>query len=570
MNNNIKLRGAKEAHVKIIPLGGLREVGKNITVLEFEDEIIIIDCGMTFPDSDRIFGVDIVYPDLTYLIENKNKIKGLLVTHAHEDHIGAIPYLLQRVNVPIFATEFTNRVITNKLKEHKLDKAASLTNIVPGRGVKLGSFHAEFIHVNHSIPGAVAIAINTPVGCIMHTGDFKIDTTPVGEDSVIDLQRFAEYGIEGVKLMLCDSTNAEREGMTVSESTVRKSIFDIFRAHQDKRITVSTFASNVHRLQTIIDASIENGRKIAVTGRSMINMSDVAGETGHLQIPEAFKIPISDVSKYKNEEVTILTTGSQGEAMAALSRMSAGEHKDVKLDKHDLVILSSHTIPGNEGPVNTVLNRLIELGVTLITDMDYKIHASGHAYAGELRLMHRLVQPEFFVPAHGEYKHMVAHKQLAIDMGMHKSDIIIARNGSVLYLYEDGIEQKGNVKASELMLDKGGLMQELHPGIIKERKYMAADGALFLTIKTCLSCDGEDTHTVERLSIASKGFTSHIDMELVIGKIEDLINRDIASVKLNPKKISEHKKKITASIQKYIYNKLKKHPLIVIDLEEIE
>ena len=419
----------KTNKLKIIPLGGLREIGKNITVIEYKDDIVVIDCGMLFPEDDML-GIDIAIPDITYLIKNKSKIRGILLTHGHEDHIGGLPYFLKELNVPVYGTRLTLGLLDNKLKEHNLNNKVNLVQVKAGDKLKLGSFSIEFIRTTHSIPDSVAIAINTPVGMVVHTGDFKIDFTPINEET-IDLHRFAELGRKGVLVLLADSTNVERPGYTMSERTVGDTFNDIF-SKAEERIIVATFASNIHRIQQVINAAEKYGRKVTVSGRSMINTLNVACELGYIKMEEGTLIDINDMNKYKNNELVILTTGSQGETMSALSRMAFSEHKKIQLVPEDTVVVSASPIPGNEKTVFKVINRLIEIGTKVIYESLADVHVSGHACQEELKLMHTLLKPKFFIPVHGEFRHLKRHAELAMELGMPKENIFIANNGDVI------------------------------------------------------------------------------------------------------------------------------------------
>ncbi len=415
---------SKTDKLKIIPLGGMGEIGKNITVFEYKNEIIIVDCGMTFPE-DEMLGVDIVIPDATYLFKNRNKIKGLFITHGHEDHIGAIPYVLKKLNIPIYGTRLTLGLLANKLKEHKLDKV-EMNVVKHGDTIEMGSFKVEFIKTGHSIPDASALAITTPVGIIIHTGDFKIDFTPISGD-VIDLARFAELGSQGVLALMSDSTNVERPGYTMSEKSVGNSFNDIF-AKSDSRIIVATFASNIHRIQQLINAAEFHDRKVILSGRSMLNTTTVSYDLGYLQIKDGTLIDINDMNKYDNNQLCLIMTGSQGEPMSALTRIANGEHRKISLYPDDLVVLSASPIPGNEKTVSKIVNKLIEKGIHVIYEALAEVHVSGHACQEELKLIQTLVKPKFFIPVHGEYRHLKLHAEIAEDLGTPKENIFIMEN----------------------------------------------------------------------------------------------------------------------------------------------
>lgn len=424
MINRTKIK----SKVKVIPLGGLGEIGKNLTVFEYEEEIVIIDCGMSFPD-EELLGIDIVLPDITYLLSNKDKIKGFFITHGHEDHIGGLPYILKQINVPIYATKLTLGLIESKLQEHNMISDCTLNMVKPGDMIETGNFKIEFIRTNHSIADSVSIALHTPIGVIVHTGDFKIDLTPIDRE-VIDLQRYAQLGKKGVLLLMADSTNATRAGYTMSEKTVGEALDNLF-TKADGRVIVATFASSVHRVQQIANASIKYGRKIAFSGRSMERISEVAMSLGYLFIPEEIVIDLNDIKKYPNNKITIITTGSQGEPMAALTRIASGNHRSIQIEKGDMVIISSTPIPGNKKAVSNVIDDLTEKGAEVIYEAIEDIHVSGHACEQELRLIHALLKPKFFVPVHGEYMHLLSHSKIAENMGMNKSNIFILEIGNV-------------------------------------------------------------------------------------------------------------------------------------------
>lgn len=428
--------------LKVFSLGGLNEIGKNLYVLEYEDDIILIDCGIAFPDDDML-GIDLVIPDITYLERNADKVRGILITHGHEDHIGAIPYVLRSLNVPIYATRLTLGILENKLNEHRLMKSAQLHTVEAGDKVRLGCFEAEFIHVNHSIADACAIAVRTPVGVVIHTGDFKLDVSPI-DGEMMDLTRLGEYGREGVTLLMCESTNVERSGYTPSERKVGGQLDSIFMSHKDKRIIIATFSSNVHRVQQIINTAAKYGRKVAVTGRSMINVVGAAVRLGYMEVPENVLIDLNDIGRYKPEQLTIVTTGSQGEPMSALYRMAFSDHNQVELTSNDLVVLSSHAIPGNELLVGKIINEMYRRGVNVYHE-DEEVHVSGHACREEIKLMHALTKPKFLMPIHGEYRHLMQHKELAEFMGMSADRIFVCDIGQVLELDGESCKRGGTV-----------------------------------------------------------------------------------------------------------------------------
>ena len=452
VQESIFKRNSKES-LKIIPIGGIEEIGKNMTVFEYGDDIIIVDCGVAFPE-DEMLGIDLVIPDFTYLEKNKNKIKGLVITHGHEDHIGSIPYFLKQVNVPIYATKLTCGLIENKLEEHHLVNSTKMKIVAPGQTIVLGRMKVEFIRSNHSIPDSVALAIHTPVGTVIHTGDFKIDYTPI-DGSIIDLGRIAELGNKGVLALLSDSTNAERKGFTMSERSVGEVLDKLFMTR--KRIIVATFASNVHRVQQIVNSAVENKRKIAVCGRSMINMIETAVRLGYIKAPSNLFIDIDMISNYTDEQLVIITTGSQGEPMSALTRMANGEHKKVTLSQNDLVIISATPIPGNEKFVGKVIDDMMKIGVEVVYSSLMDVHVSGHACQEEQKLMIALAKPKYFIPVHGEYRHLIAHIETAKQLGYTDKNTFIMQNGRVLELNKEDARFSGTVPVGKIMVDGLGV-----------------------------------------------------------------------------------------------------------------
>ena len=441
----------KKSKLKIIPLGGLHEIGKNITVFEYEDEIIVVDCGLSFPEDDML-GVDLVIPDITYLEKNVDRIKGLVITHGHEDHIGGVPYLLKKINIPIYATRLAAGLIRNKLEEHKLLRSTKLIEVMQGQTIKLGkNFKVEFIRSSHSIPDSVMLAITTPAGTVLHTGDFKVDYTPI-DGKVMDFGRIAELGNKGILALMSDSTNAERKGFTMSESSVGE-VFDKLFLHCTKRIVVATFASNVHRVQQIVNSAVKYGRKIAVCGRSMINMIDTARELGYIECPENIFIDIDMIKNYPDDQLVIITTGSQGEPMSALTRMAAGDHRKVTITPNDLVIISATPIPGNEKFVSKVIDDLMQIGAEVVYSSLEAIHVSGHACQEEQKLIFALAKPKYFIPVHGEYRQLIAHSETAQSMGIKKENIVMLSNGRVLEIDESGIGFNGSVPSGRILVD---------------------------------------------------------------------------------------------------------------------
>ena len=485
--------------LRITPLGGLGEIGKNITLYEYGEDMFLVDCGMSFPDEDMP-GIDIVIPDFSYVVKNVDKIKGLCVTHGHEDHIGAIPYLLKECNIPIYGTALTVGLIEGKLAEHKLLDSAKLNVIKPGDSIKLGQFEVEFIHVNHSIPDAVGLAIRTPAGLVVQTGDFKIDTTPI-DGEVIDLGRFAELGKSGVLALLSDSTNAERPGFTASERIVGESFANLFKKAENKRIIVATFSSNIHRVQQIIDEAVRCGRKVAVSGRSMQNVVQVASELGYLSVPDGVLIDIDMIKKYVPEQLVIITTGSQGEPMSALHRMAFGDHRKVEIGTRDLIIISATPIPGNEKLVTKVINELMKLGAQVVYEKMYDVHVSGHACQDELKLMLDIVKPKFFIPVHGEQKHLVKHAGLAALVGVPEENTLIAANGKVIELTESSMKVVETVPAGSVLVDGFGV-GDVGNVVLRDRKHLAEDGIIVVAI----SVDSVTREVLSGPEVISRGF----------------------------------------------------------------
>lgn len=551
--------------VKIIPLGGLGEIGKNLTVFETENDIIIVDCGMSFPEGEDMLGVEIVLPDITYLEMNKDKIRGLFITHAHEDHIGGIPFLLKKINIPVFGTKLTLGVLEHKLVEHKIAKKTKCQLIKSGQTIKMGDFELEFIKVNHSIPGAIAIAMRTSAGLFVHTGDWKIDLTPVNGD-VIDLTRFGELGKEGVKLLMCDSTNAERPGFTRSEKDVSNSLNELFVKYSTKRITVATFSSNIYRIQSVVAAALKHKRKIAVTGKSMLNITDVAMELGYIKIPEKSLIDIEEVNDYPPNKVVIITTGSQGEPMSALYRMAFSEHKVVSFDENDIIILSSHTIPGNEKLVNTIVNKIAERGIPIIQDNAATVHVSGHACEEELKILHALIRPEYFMPVHGEMKHLLAHKKIAMDMGMSEDNIIIAKNGAVVSVNDDIVQITGEVPSGKVLIDGGSTMSDVGGVVLKDRKVLSHDGIIMIVT----AIDLQHKYILTGPDIVSRGFVYVKESDELISKIREISRKELQNCL--DKGITDWgdiKGHIRDGVSKYIYNKTRRNPMIIPIIESL-
>ena len=547
------------AKVRIIPLGGLNEIGKNITAIECGDDIIVIDCGFGFPDEDML-GVDLVIPDFTYLRENASKVRAIVLTHGHEDHIGGIPYLLREINVPVYGTLLTLGIIKNKLLEHKLPFEAMLNVVNAGDSIKLGtSFAVEFIHVNHSIADACALCISTPVGKLFHTGDFKLDLTPV-DGEVMDIIRLGELGKEGIALLMCESTNAERPGYTPSEKKVGKGLEYIFSTQNDKRIVIATFSSNVHRVQQIIDTSVRHGRRVAITGRSMLNVVGAATELGYMDIPEGALIDISEIKRFRPEEITIITTGSQGEPMSALYRMAFSDHREVTLGRSDVVILSSSPIPGNEKLISRIINELAKNGVTVLHDALMSVHVSGHACQEELKLVQALLKPKYFMPVHGEYRHLDANRHLALEMGMAERDIFISDIGKVLELSSRGARFVGNVPAGKVLVS-GNSVGEVGNIVLRERRNLSQDGLIVVVagvdLQLKLLISGPD--------VVSRGFVYVREAEQLMDEIKGVAMDSIYKYLDNTRAVDRValKTKLKDDISKFIYSKTKRRPMIL-------
>ena len=486
----------KASGLKIIPLGGLEQIGLNITAFEYEDSIIVVDCGLSFPE-DEMLGIDLVIPDVTYLRDNLDKVKGFMITHGHEDHIGALPYVLKEINVPVYATKLTMGIIENKLKEHELTDKTKRKVVKYGQPINLGKFRIEFIKTNHSIVDAAALAIYSPAGVVVHTGDFKVDYTPVFGDA-IDLQRFAEIGKKGVLALMCDSTNAERPGFTQSERTVGKTFDSLFSEHRDTRIIIATFASNVDRVQQIINSADKFGRKVVVEGRSMVNIIETASGLGYLNIPEQTLIDVEQLKNYPNEKTVIITTGSQGESMAALSRMASGMHKKISIVPGDTVIFSSNPIPGNEKAVTNVINELLMKGADVIFQ---DVHVSGHACQEEIKLLYTLLHPKYAIPVHGEYKHLKAQAKVVRELGIDKENIFILHSGDVLEISEEKAGVIGKVPVGAILVDGLGV-GDVGNVVLRDRQRLAEDGIIIVV----LALDSYNSQLVSGPDIVSRGF----------------------------------------------------------------
>ena len=554
---------AMKAGIKIIPLGGMGEIGKNLTVYEYENDIILVDCGMSFPD-EEMPGIDIVIPDFSYLVENKSKIKGLFVTHGHEDHIGAIPYLLREMNIPIYGTRLTLGLVEGKLREHKLFGGAKLFVTNPGEKVEAGAFTVEFIHVNHSIPDAVAFAIKCPAGVVVQTGDFKIDTTPI-DDQVIDLSRFAKLGSEGVLALLSDSTNAERPGYTSSEKLVGESFAHLFRKAGRNRIIVATFSSNIHRIQQIIDAAVSYNRKVAVSGRSMINVVSVASELGYLKVPENVLIDIESVKRYTPEQLVIITTGSQGEPLSALHRMASGDHRNVDIVPNDMIIISATPIPGNEKLVSKVVNELMKRGANVVYEKMYDVHVSGHACQEELKLMLSLVKPKYFIPAHGEQKHLYKHAMLAEAGGIDKDNILIANIGDVIELSRKSMKKSDTVTAGSILVDGLGV-GDVGTVVLKDRKHLSDHGIIVVAF----TVDSATREVVAGPEIVTRGFVYAKESEELLAQIKEIAEDAIERCYIqNIRDYNTIRMRVRDSVSRYLYENTRRSPMILPIILEI-
>ncbi len=547
----------KAAPLRITPLGGLDEIGKNITLYEYENDMFLVDCGMSFPDEETP-GIDIVIPDFSYLVKNKDKIKGLVLTHGHEDHIGAIPYLLKNFNLPIYGTRLTLGLVEGKLREHNLINTASLHTVKPGDVIRLGAFSVEFINVNHSIPDAVAVAVTTPAGVVVQTGDFKIDTTPI-DDQVIDLARFAELGSRGVLALLSDSTNAERSGFTSSERIVGESFSNLFKKAGNHRIIVATFSSNIHRIQQIIDEAVRCGRKVAVSGRSMLNVVSTAAELGYLKVADGVLIDIESISKYPPEKLVIITTGSQGEPLSALHRIGAGEHRNVNIIPGDMIIISATPIPGNEKLVSKVINQLMKRGADVVYEKMYDVHVSGHACKEELRLMMSIVKPRYFIPVHGEQKHLKKHAEIAKSVGIPEENILISTIGNVIELSDREIKIVDTVPAGRVLVDGLGV-GDVGSIVLRDRKHLADDGIIVITV-TMDSVSGE---VVAGPEVVSRGFVYVKESEELMANVNNIACDILERCYINRiRDFNGIKIKLRDGVSRYIYERTHRSPMIL-------
>ncbi len=553
----------KKSNLKIIPLGGLHEIGKNITVFEYENEIIVVDCGLSFPEDDML-GIDLVIPDISYLEKNVDKIKGLIITHGHEDHIGAVPYLLKKINIPIYATKLTAGLIRNKLEEHKLLRSTELHEVIQGQTISLGkNFKIEFIRSSHSIPDSVMLAITTPAGTVLHTGDFKVDYTPI-DGKIMDFGRIAELGNQGILALMSDSTNAERKGFTMSESSVGE-VFDKLFLHCTKRIVVATFASNVHRVQQIVNSAVKYNRKIAVCGRSMINMIETARELGYIDCPENIFIDIDMINNYPDENLVIITTGSQGEPMSALTRMAAGDHRKVKITPNDLVIISATPIPGNEKFVSKVIDDLMQIGAEVVYSSLEAIHVSGHACQEEQKLIIALAKPKYFIPVHGEYRQLIAHSETAQSMGIDKNRIIMMANGRILELNDHQAEFTTTVPCGRVLVDGLGV-GDVGSIVLRDRQHLSQDG-LIIIVLTMDSATGE---VVAGPDVISRGFVYVRESENLMDDVKSVVRHEIK--KCEERGIRDWgtiKSATRENLRDYIFMKTKRNPMIIPIIMEI-
>ncbi len=553
----------KKSNLKIIPLGGLHEIGKNITVFEYEDEIIVVDCGISFPEDDML-GVDLVIPDVTYLVKNQEKIKGMVITHGHEDHIGGIPYFLKQINVPIYATRLTAGLISNKLEEHKLLRSTDMHIIQQGDIIKLGNnFQVEFIRSSHSIPDSVMLAITTPAGTVLHTGDFKVDYTPI-DGQIMNFRRIAELGGQGILALMSDSTNAERKGFTMSECSVGD-VFEKLFMNCRKRIVVATFASNVHRIQQIVNSAVKYGRKIAVCGRSMINIITTAVELGYIKCPENIFIDIDMIGSYTDDQLVIITTGSQGEPMSALTRMAAGDHRKVKITPNDLIIISATPIPGNEKYVSKVIDDLMQLGAEVVYSALADVHVSGHACQEEQKLILALAKPKYFIPVHGEYRQLRAHQETAELMGIDKDDIFMLTNGRVLELNENEAKFTGTVPSGRVLVDGLGV-GDVGNIVLRDRQHLAQDGLIVIV----LTMDSQTGEVVAGPDVISRGFVYVRESENLMDDVKSVVRHEVSKCEeRGVRDWATIKSTVKENLRDYLFIKTKRNPMIIPIIMEV-
>ena len=552
----------EKAKVKIIPLGGVNEIGKNLTAIEYKNDIVVIDCGLKFPDED-MFGIDLVIPDITYLMKNKEKVSGIFLTHGHEDHIGALPYVLKQLNVPVYGTKLTLGIVETKLKEHGLLSSTELIRVKPRDVIRLNSVSVEFIKTNHSIADSVAIAVHTPLGVVLHTGDFKVDYTPI-DGEAMDFARFAELGKKGVLAMMADSTNVEKPGYTNSERIVGESLTRIFGKTKG-RIIIATFASNIHRIQQIIDAASVYGRKVAVSGRSMENIMNVAIELGYIEVDKDTLVSIDQINKYNNDQVVIITTGSQGEPMSALSRMAASEHRKVNIVEGDTIIISATPIPGNEKLVSKVINQLFKKGAEVIYGSQENIHVSGHACQEELKLMQTLVKPKHFIPVHGEYRHLKQHGELAIKLGLDSKNVVIPDVGDVIEVTRSGIKKNGSVVSGQIFVDGLGV-GDVGSIVLRDRQHLSQDG-LIIIVLTMDSATGE---VLAGPDIISRGFVYVRESENLMDEVKRTVQKELYKCEERGiKDWSTIKSSLKDGLRDYVFAKTKRNPMILPIIMEV-
>ncbi len=554
---------SKKPPIRAYFLGGLNEIGKNFTLYECQDDMVIVDCGMAFPDEEML-GVDLVIPDFTFVEKNRSKIRGVVITHGHEDHIGAVPYLLKKLNVPVYGTALTIGLIEGKLKEHGLTGSARLQVTPPGSHLQMGCMDVELIHVNHSIADAVALAIHSPAGTIVHTGDFKIDMTPA-EGAMIDLARFAELGKEGVLALLADSTNAERPGYTKTEQSVHNSLDSLFLRAEGKRIIVATFASSISRVQMIINCAVKYGRKVALSGRSMVNVMGIASELGYLHIPDGVLIDLNLINRYEPGQLVLITTGSQGEPMSALTRMAFSDHRQVAINPNDFIILSARPIPGNEKTVGAVVDELLKQGCTVIYESMYEVHVSGHACQEELKLMQALTRPKFFIPVHGEQKHLRKHAGLAMAMGIPEENIFIGHIGSVLEIQEDGIKQLADAPAGSVLVDGLGV-GDVGSIVLRDRKHLAEDGII---VAVC-TIEGDTGHVAAGPDIVSRGFVYVRESEALMDEARKVVYNTLEDcAKHRVRDWSALKQNVKDELSRFLYRKTQRSPMVLPIIMEV-
>ena len=556
-----KKKQEKGGTLKVIPLGGLGEIGKNMTVLEYGDDIIVIDCGMGFPDEDML-GVDLVIPDVSYLVENADKIRGILITHGHEDHIGAVPYILKQINVPIYGTRLSLGIIEGKLDENSPGYDPELYTVEAGDVISLGVFKAEFIHVNHSIADACAIAVKTPVGTVFHTGDFKLDVSPI-DGQMMDLTRIGEIGKAGCELLLCESTNAHRHGYTPSERTVGSSLERIFNKYLENRIIIATFSSNIHRVQQIINASYAHGRKVAILGRSMENVIGAAAELGYMDLPEGVLISVGEIKKYRPSEITLITTGSQGEPMSALYRIAFADHDRVKLSGQDVVVLSSSAIPGNEKLVGKIVNALVKGGVKVVNDSVEDVHVSGHACSEEIKLLISLLRPKYFMPIHGEYRHLYSNKEIAEFMGIPSSSIIMSDLGRVLEIKRHGAELVGNVPSGNVLVDGAGI-GDIGAVVLRDRRHLAEDGLVVVA----WTQDSYSGMILSEPEIITRGFIYVKESEELIDEARSLV-KNIIETRSTKRDRQNTKNAVRDEISRFFFKRTKRRPMVLSLMMEV-